>query len=76
MKHFTGQVKQKVKHLGVINPNLRNLLKKETLVINMIPGFFFRAYALGGREQIRTAVQGFADLCLTARPRDQLRVQT
>ncbi len=32
--------------------------------------------ACRGREQIRTAVQGFADLCLTARPRDHLRVQT
>ncbi len=27
---------------------------------------FFR-----GREQIRTAVRGFADLCLATRPRDQ-----
>lgn len=26
--------------------------------------------AFGGRERIRTAVQGFADLCLTTRPRD------
>ncbi len=25
---------------------------------------------LRGREQIRTAVQGFADLCLATRPRD------
>ncbi len=24
----------------------------------------------GGRERIRTAVQGFADLCLATRPRD------
>ncbi len=24
----------------------------------------------GGRERIRTAVKGFADLCLAARPRD------
>ncbi len=26
---------------------------------------------LRGRERIRTAVQGFADLCLATRPRDQ-----
>ena len=30
---------------------------------------------LRGRERIRTAVQGFADLCLTARPRDQTKLE-
>ena|GEM_PF-5369759 len=30
--------------------------------------------AFGGRGRIRTAVQGFADLCLATRPRDLLRV--
>ncbi len=34
--------------------------KKEYLIV---PGF-------GGRERIRTAVRGFADLCLATRPRD------
>ena len=27
---------------------------------------------LGGFERIRTAVEGFADLCLATRPRNQL----
>jgi len=27
-------------------------------------------YLLGGPERIRTAVQGFADLCLATRPQD------
>lgn len=27
----------------------------------------------GGRERIRTAVQGFADLCLATRPHDLFR---
>jgi hypothetical protein len=28
---------------------------------------------VGGRERIRTAVRGFADLCLAARPRDPIQ---
>jgi len=28
---------------------------------------------IGGSEQIRTAVEAFAELCLTARPRNLLR---
>lgn len=30
----------------------------------------FRRCFCGGRERIRTAVRGFADLCLATRPRD------
>lgn len=39
VKHFTGQVKRKVKHLRIKKVFLSNFIKKETLVINMIPGF-------------------------------------
>ncbi len=28
----------------------------------------------GGRERIRTAVQGFADLCLATRPLDHIEI--
>ncbi len=31
-----------------------------------------RLKMLGGRDQIRTGVQGFADLCLATRPRDHI----
>lgn len=34
-------------------------------------GFFL---SFGGPERIRTAVQGFADLCLAARPQDHFVV--
>ena len=33
------------------------------------------ALLLGGRERIRTAVQGFADLCLATRPLDQSELE-
>lgn len=42
-------------------------LKTKSLENQCFQGFWD---LFGGPERIRTAVQGFADLCLTARPQD------
>ena len=47
-----------------------------TIYLTKKPQLFSRGsfHKLGGLERIRTAVDGFADRCLAARPQDHFRV--